>query len=303
MPQVTTKRFPPVILATCCIPWKPDYTLHRELFHHCVERLVKDMTPYVYVFGTAGEGHAVSDPQFREIVAAFREAMPASAHPMVGLISNSLSTVTERIEFCRQLGLSDFQISLPSWGVLNDVEVDAFFDATCGAFPDCRFLHYNLPRTHRLLTGAEYAQIADRHPNLVAVKMGHPDPAKLQDILDAAPQLQCFLVEFGYAAMRDRYECGYIPALAGGKPIWANRYFKARGAELQAMATEAQAARDVLHAHVHAANAHMDGAYDKLHLRMLVPEFPLRLLPPYVATSEDDWSHLVDALPTGWMNP
>lgn len=298
-----TKRYPSVVLATCCIPWRPDFTLDTVLFQRCVRQLVEEMTPHVYIFGTAGEGHAVTDAQFQEIVTAFREALPSHAQPMVGIISNSLGTVVERIEFGRTQGFRDFQISFPSWGALNDVEIEAFFEATCGRFSDCRFLHYNLPRTKRMLAGADYARLVARHPNLVAMKMGSPDNSKLEDILQAAPELQCFFVEFGYAAMRDNYECGYIPALAGGKPVWANRYFKARGAELQAMAEEAQAAREVLHAHVHAADAHMDGAYDKLHLRMLVPEFPLRLLPPYSATAEADWSKLVDALPEGWMSP
>ncbi len=297
------KRYPSVILATCCIPWTPEYQLDTPLFRRCVQTLATEMTPHLYVFGTAGEGHAVTDRQFQEIVTTFQAALPADSRPMVGIISNSLATGIERIRFCRELGLHDFQISFPSWGALNDAEIDNFFAATCGAFPDCRFLHYNLPRTKRMLGGAEYARIADRHPNLVAMKMGSPDNSKLEEILEAAPELQCFFVEFGYAAMRDRYECGYIPALAGGKPAWAKRFFEARGETLTAMANEAQAAREILHDHVHAAGAHMDGAYDKLHLKLLVPEFPLRLLPPYCATSDDDWPELVAKLPSTWLNP
>ena len=299
---MTTKRYPSVVLATCCIPWTSEYELDVPLFRRCVQTLVNEMTPHLYIFGTAGEGHAVTDPQFREVVATFHGALPTDAQPMVGLISNSLGTVIERIRFCRERGLRDFQISFPSWGALNNAEVDAFFDATCGAFPDCRFLHYNLPRTKRMLGGAEYARIAERHPNLVAMKMGSPDNAKLEEILQAAPQLQCFFVEFGYAAMRDHYECGYIPALAGGKPAWARRFFEARGDELATMVDEAHAAREILHDHVHAADAHMDGAYDKMHLKLLVPEFPLRLLPPYQATVEEDWPALVAKLPPTWLN-
>src|SRR3712207_9569121 len=61
-------------------------------------------------------------------------------------------------------------ISLPSWGPLNDDEMLRFFVDVCGTFPDARFLHYNLPRTKRVLTGPEYARIVAEVPNLAATK-------------------------------------------------------------------------------------------------------------------------------------
>ena len=63
---------------------------------------------------------------------------------MVGVISLSLPTIIERIERARQMGIRHFQISLPSWGALSDSELKTFFKETCGRFPDCSFLHYNL---------------------------------------------------------------------------------------------------------------------------------------------------------------
>ena len=221
---------------------------------------------------------------------------------MIGVISLSLGTIVERIQSAHALGFRDFQISFPSWGALTDGEVDRFFDATCGAFPDSRFLHYNLPRTKKLLTGDDYARISARHSNLVAIKMGGLDTSPLADILNKAPTLQCFFVEFGYAAMRDQYECGYIAAMAGGKPAWAREFHAARGERLATMLTEAIEARDVLIKHVHGAGAHMDGAYDKMNLKLLEPEFPLRLLPPYSAPDEAAFAKFEAELPPTWLN-
>ena len=34
-----------------------------------------------------------------------------------------------------------------------------------GAFPDSRFLHYNLGRTGRMLTGADYARVVAQKPD------------------------------------------------------------------------------------------------------------------------------------------
>ena len=39
-----------------------------------------------------------------------------------------------------------FQITLPSWGTLDEAETMLFFTTVCSKFPDCRFMHYNLPR-------------------------------------------------------------------------------------------------------------------------------------------------------------
>lgn len=299
---MTAKRYPPVLLATCSIPWTADYEFDAALFSRSVKELATKMTPHLYLFGTAGEGYAVTDRQYQLITETFRAALPEDTVPMIGVISLSLGTIVERIKSAHTLGFRDFQISFPSWGALTDPEVDRFFDATCGAFPDCRFLHYNLPRTKKLLNGDDYARIAARHSNLVAIKMGGLDTSPLAAILNKAPELQCFFVEFGYAAMRDYYECGYIAAMAGGKPVWAREFHAARGERLAAMLAEAIEARDVLVKHVKASGAHMDGAYDKMNLKLLEPDFPLRLLPPYSAPEEADFERLVAELPPTWLN-
>ncbi len=296
------KRYPSVLLATCSIPWTTQYAFDAPLFTKSVKSLAAEMTPHIYLFGTAGEGYAVTDRQFEEIVTTFRDALPPDTVPMIGVISLSLGTIVERIRFSRELGFRDFQISFPSWGALTDAEVDRFFAATCGAFPDCRFLHYNLPRTKKLLTGDDYARIAARHSNLVAIKMGGLDTSPLADVLEKAPELQCFFVELGYAAMRDQYECGYIAAMAGGKPVWAREFHAARGERLAAMLDDAKAAREVLIKHVHAAGAHMDGAYDKMNLKLLEPTFPLRLLPPSSAPEDEAFEQFVTELPPTWLN-
>lgn len=296
------KRYPSVLLATCPVPWTPDYQLDTPLFQHTVRRIVAEMTPHVYIFGTAGEGHAVTDAQFEEITRAFHDALPPEAVPMVGVISLSLGTIIERIRFSYELGFRTFQISLPSWGALQDAELDAFFDAICGGFPDCQFLHYNLPRVKRVLTGADYARLAARHPNLVAIKMGG-DPELLRDVITSAPELQCFFVEFGYAGMRDEFECGYIAAMAAGKPQFARRYFAARGEELAALLAEVKVAHRALHDAVDAVGAHMDGAYDKVNAKIMEPDFPLRLLPPYTATTDEAYAQFCAAVPPSWLQP
>ena len=177
------KHYPACILSTCCVPWDEDGCFNETIFRRGVRATLADGTRHLYVFGTAGEGYAVTDQQFDQVVAAFADEMRrGNAEPMVGVIALSLGTICERIERCRDIGVRRFQISLPSSGALNERELLDFFDRVCGRFEDCQFLHYNLPRTKRMVTGKEYGRLADAHPNLVATKNCGDSLAHIQSL-------------------------------------------------------------------------------------------------------------------------
>jgi hypothetical protein len=297
--SMSSKRFPPVILSTCLVPWTESYDFDEALFRAQVRQLRSELTEHLYLFGTAGEGYAVTERMFAFIADVFRQEMPDAANAMVGVINLSLPTVIDRLGTAYDLGFRQFQLSLPCWGALTDLEVDVFFRETCGRFPDCQFLHYNLSRAKRLLTGADYALLSLKHANLVAVKMGGEDLAAMTDILRRAPALQCFFTEFAYASLRDEHECGLLLALSAIHFGQAKAYFFARGEQLSRQCAELRS----IHASLKAAmgnDAHMDGAYDKMYVKLHEPHFPLRLLPPYAGANERAFAEFRDALPAAW---
>lgn len=299
--MITSKRYPCTILATAPVPWDSSYWLDTPLFDRVVQSLVIELSPHLYLFGTAGEGYAVTDTQFLEITQRFRSLMPRDTHPMVGVISLSLPTMIERIEKAWDLGISDFQLSLPSWGALTDGEVDTFFAETCGRFPECRFLHYNLLRTKRLLTGDDYARLSKKHPNLVAIKMGGENLTAFEDILEKAPELQCFFTEFGYGALRDRYECGLLSAITACNPQKAHAFFNARGESLARLLAECRLVHRAVKQAIDPAQTHMDGVYDKIYAKHQFPDFPLRLLPPYAYSDDEAVARFRQNLPPSWI--
>src|SRR5438876_4294457 len=133
-----------------------------------------------------------------------------------------------RIGYAREtLGVRRFQLSLPSWGALENPEVRAFFDTILGRFEDCQFLHYNLLRTKRLVTAAEYAAIAGDHPNLVATKNSTDSMQRVRELVDDAPMLQHFLNERGFAYGSLIGECGLLISLASTNHDMGRRYFDA----------------------------------------------------------------------------
>ncbi|MEP6663858.1 MAG: dihydrodipicolinate synthase family protein, partial [Verrucomicrobiota bacterium] len=122
------KRYPSCILATCCLPWNGDGTLAEEVFRREIRNLRDNLTRHLYLFGTAGEGHAVTEKQYEQIIRIFHEeTLQPDTHPMIGVIHLSLGTIIERIDRAYDLGFHAFQISLPSWGALNDAELMTFF--------------------------------------------------------------------------------------------------------------------------------------------------------------------------------
>ena len=302
-----SKRCQPSILATCCIPWNEGGSFAEEIFRRSIRKLLNELTRDIYLFGTAGEGYAVTDKQFDQIIRVFGEEMhPANARPMLGIISLSLGTILERIERARDQGFRYFQISLPAWGALNDYELMKFFEKVCGGFPDCYFLPYNLLRAKRLVTPDEYARLEGQFPNLVATKNSAASFAWVTELMEKSPKLQHFFTEIPYGHGALLGECGLLISVASINFSLGRDYFEAgRKKDINKLLPMQQELKS-LTADLFSCTgggAHMDGAYDKIFCKIHDPDFPLRLLPPYAGFSEAvflDFVRLVGEKHTHW---
>jgi dihydrodipicolinate synthase/N-acetylneuraminate lyase len=224
----------------------------------------------------------------------------SGAEAMVGVISQSLSTMLERIDFCRNLGVRKFQISLPSWGALTDAEVATFFREVCGRFPDCQFLHYNLMRTKRLITPQQYAQLAAAHPNLAATKNSTDSIDRIQSLMEHAPQLTHFLTETGYLIGSQLGECGLLASIATNHAA-CQAYFEAgQKKDLPKLLEWHGEITRLISALISAAgpDCHIDSAFDKMLWKLTDERFPLRLLPPYQGASDEGFRQFADAVRT-----
>ncbi|MGC3968733.1 MAG: dihydrodipicolinate synthase family protein [Pirellulales bacterium] len=273
------------ILAACVVPWDADGRFLAEPFRRQVRAIASSLTTRLYLFGTAGEGYEVTERQFDEIVDVFcGECAGLAIDPMVGLISLSTGTLVERIERCRARGVRQFQISLPAWHAVDDRELAAFFRATCGRFEDCRFLHYNLLRTKRLLNADDYARLAAEHQNLFATKNTGMLGDDLRKLLDQTPTITHYLGERGLAQTRPGDNVGLLASISTISAARCREFY-------EACRTADAATRNRLAEEIFALGAllretvgqppRIDGAYDKLLWALHDPEFPLRLLPPY----------------------
>lgn len=293
-------RLTPRILGTACVPWTGCGNCDETLFRQSVRDLISRGLPDLYIFGTAGEGYAVDNRQFRFVAATFIDEMrPGNGLAQLGVIGLSVPQVKERIEIGLELGYDSFQISFPSWGRLNDLEMNLFFDEILGAYPRQTFLHYNLTRGLRKMSGQEYSGVAARHANLVATKSSANTPAQILGLLRHSPELCHFMTEQDFAFGSLFGSLGLLLSMGSLCPERTRRFFAA--AQRHDLAAVREGARDfsalaeLIHASVK-PHAHMDGAYDKLYAKAALPGFPLRLLPPYEGASNEDFASLMEKL-------
>lgn len=285
-------RYPQSVLVSCEIPWDTSDALIEPLFRAGVRHTLACGFKNLYVFGTAGEGYAVDLPRFRQVVEVFyEETRGPGIMPMVGAIALSTATVVERIAIAYDIGFRTFQIALPCWGALNDTELLTFFTDVCGRFPDAQFLHYNLPRAKRLLTGADYRRLADAVPNLVATKNTGGGLGRAADLMVHAPDLQHFFGEENFPHGCMLGECSLLSSIGVLAPhaVWA--YFESgRTRDVASMfAHQHEFMRFFREVFAPVTSERIDGAYDKAIVRMAGVEMPLRLLSPYQSLSEEEY--------------
>ena len=276
-------RRPPALMVACLLPWTADWRLDEQRFVQHVDEAMESGFRSLYILGTAGEGYALSDDDYREVVTLFADrTLGHDCRPQVGVIGLSMRHMIQRIQTAHDLGFRDFQISLPSWGALSEDETLLFFETVCSEFPDSDFLHYNLPRAKRLISGSEYRRIADRVPNLTATK-NNCSREKTQDLLTAAPELQHFLLETNFVHGYAIGSCSLLCSVGLLFPKLTHELFAAGVANDHPIVVRISEffqafVRDVF---TGCRTGLMDGAYDKIYLWLRDPDFSPLLLPPY----------------------
>ena len=123
--------------------------------------------------------------------------------------------------------------------------------------------------------------------------------AIVADLLTAAPRLRFYFTEFGHAIARRTHDVGLLASISPVNYARAKAYVAGDDARRAADVPELRAMVAAL-MKLSVNRFHIDGAYDKMLFRVSDRDFPLRLLPPYVAATEEDFAQFLAALPAGW---
>ena len=289
--NISQTRYPQSNLAACMLPWTEAFKLDEPVFRDQVQGAIDGGYKCMYLMGTAGEGYALSEDRFAHVVKIFASmTVREGLDPQVGVIGTSMEQMIQRVHVAYDLGIRMFQITLPCWGALDESEAMLYFTTVCGLFPDCRFLHYNLPRAKRIIRGAEYHRIAQEVPNLVATKNSSSDYARTADLLIHAPELQHFLLEGNFALGCTIGECSLLCSYDVLYPQTTWQFFEAGvRRDLPELFRIAKLVRDTDEAlFAHCKRDMIDSSFDKTFVWLRHPEFSNRLLPPYIGLSEEE---------------
>lgn len=282
-----SKRFSTDPLTLVPLAWNPDFSIDKDSFVGAIDYL-KSFDAFSLYFGcTASEGHALGREQLTKLTKLFVDELKDYDHPkFIGLAGFSLGEMNERIELLKDLGIDTFLVALPGWGQLaTPGEVDLFFDRLMGTHPDCQFILYNNARSTPRLLAPDLLRLAKAHPNFVAVKQGghaYVD-ARFSAVIEEEMPLVEYYLDFAWTYANLFFTPSFMPSTLSCSIKTALAFYHAglrkdfkRLAEID---REVQKA-DQLLASLFPGDR-VDGAYDKMWLKLGLPDFPLRLFPPY----------------------
>lgn len=280
-----TKRYPQAIMMSCETPWDGNYQFMEDVFREEVRAVLGKGFNHIYIFGTAGEGYAVTMSQFKDVVRVFREETDIDdVYPNVGIIAMSTGQVLEKVAVAYDEGFRIFQLTLPPWGVLNDGEYLAFFKEVCGCFPDASFIHYNLPRAKRVLLGPDYGLLESKIPNFVGTKNLRFDINDIHSIASNTSEIQHFWGEHSFPLGAMYGEASLLSSWGGLFTKKTKEFFDygvtKQFDKLFQMFPEYLAVIDAFES-PGLPDDRIDGAWDKMIVRASGINMPLRLLSPY----------------------
>jgi 4-hydroxy-tetrahydrodipicolinate synthase len=177
-------------------PWAGETRIDHGAVAELLRRYHAAGLDGAYTTGTDGEMHVIDLPEFRDLVDAFAKGIAETGLPaQVGCTASHTLGVIERASYARAQGIVRIQIALPSWITLNDWELLRFYERLQRELPEMEFIHYNIAKSGRMLTGRDYRAIREVAPNLIGSKQTGGDVGALIELVQATPEMAHFVVD------------------------------------------------------------------------------------------------------------
>ncbi len=283
-------------LVSIPVAWDQDDQFLPNLFRKAIQKLLQEDCDGLYLFGTSGEGYAVTDDDFIRIVDVFVDAtVDFTGFRQVGCLGLSSDQVKHRCRIAAERGLKSVQITLPFWKELNDVELTRYFSDVCGSFPELSFLLYNNPRNKRRLKGKELEALHKVNPNLYAAKTGSGTWLDFFELITESPSITHFVTEPAFLFSYSLGTVGLIPSSNYVFPQRSRAYYDAViSSDLK---TAGRLHREIIRFFHKTAiplvhKGYIDGAIDKAYARIGGMDIPLNIKSPYVPLSNEDFAWL-----------
>lgn len=283
-------------LVSVPLPLDKTGTFLPDVFRKAIQKLLEEGCDGIYIFGTSGEGYAVSNEEFEIIVSVFADATSKfKGLKQVGCIGLSSEQVIHRCRIVLQHGLKSVQITLPFWKKLNDGELMKYFSEVCGSFPEMSFLLYNNPNNKRKLKGVELEAIHAKNPNLIGAKTGSGSWFDFYELITESPSISHFVTEAAFMFSKGIGAKGLIPSSNYVFPQKSKAYFNAVMTNDLVRAQHLH--KDIMRFFYKTAmplveRNYIDGAIDKAYAKIGGMDMPLHMKSPYIPLHKKDYEWL-----------
>jgi dihydrodipicolinate synthase/N-acetylneuraminate lyase len=184
--------------AAAPMTWSSTGKLDEAMFGRNLERLAAVPCDGIYSTDSDGEFYALELQEFEDFVAAFARLM--SELPcgiQVGVTWTNTQGIIDRIRICLERGISTVHICYPYWMPLNRADVGRFWSDLAEAVPQSRWVHYNTPRGHVKMSGADYRRLSIEYPEqLIGTKLGTQNYVEIAEAIYSSPHLAHVLTDF-----------------------------------------------------------------------------------------------------------
>lgn len=176
------------VITAMVTPFKEDLTIDFEGLEKLVDHLVMTGTDGILVAGTTGESPTLSYDEEHEILAVTKQAAGGRAKIIMGAGSNSTQTAIEASIRAEKAGVDGILSVVPYYNKPTQKGMLAHFSAIAKA-TDLPIILYNIPgRTVVNMLPETIVEIADKNPNIIAVKQSNGDLDQVTEIVSAAKE-------------------------------------------------------------------------------------------------------------------
>ncbi len=162
--------------ATLLLAWNEDDSLDLGRVRNEIECLIEMQVDGIYCNGTAGEFYALTEREFDQVAEALADRCEQAGMPFqIGVSQMSAQISLARLRRSIALAPVAIQVILPDWFPTSDREAADFLERMADEAEGIGLVLYNPPHAKRVLQPAEMAQLTERVPALVGIKVAGGD--------------------------------------------------------------------------------------------------------------------------------
>jgi 4-hydroxy-tetrahydrodipicolinate synthase len=180
--------------ATALLPINADESIDFARLAAQVDYLIASGVDGLYTNGTASEFYAQTEDEFDRLQALVAEKCERAELPFqIGVSHTSAQISLARLQRAAALKPGAFQVILPDWLPVAEVEAVAFLQRMAEAAAPVGLVLYHPQHAKRALAPRDYARLKQALPQLVGLKVMDGDERWYADMREQARGLSVFV--------------------------------------------------------------------------------------------------------------